>query len=247
MPTIIDQAIVVRLWDFSETSQTVSLLLREHGMLRGLAKGSRREKGNFCGGLDLLTRGEIVAIVKPSADLAILTEWDLREVYWGPRRNLTANRAGLYLADLVHHTLTPHDPHPALFDAITRGLAGLEQPEGVMGAVLRFQWDLLVETGYQPRLEEPGGTGDPPGRKAYGFDPASGGIVADPGPERGGGVEARVWRVRADTVETLRRLGAGGDGPEGTGEGIERSARLLAAYLEHITGHAIPSGGAMFG
>jgi recombinational DNA repair protein (RecF pathway) len=48
VPPIIDQAIVVRLWDFSETSQTVSLFLREHGMLRGLAKGSRRAAGWTC-------------------------------------------------------------------------------------------------------------------------------------------------------------------------------------------------------
>ena len=56
MPTITDQAIVIRRWDFSETSQTVSLFTRDHGIVRGLAKGAKREKGDFSGGLDLLTR-----------------------------------------------------------------------------------------------------------------------------------------------------------------------------------------------
>lgn len=247
MPTIIDQAIIVRLWDFSETSQTVSLFLREHGMLRGLAKGSRREKGKFCGGLDLLTRGEIVAIVKPSAELAILTEWDLLEVYWGPRRSLKANRVGLYMVDLVHHALTPHDPHPALFDSLARGLAGLEAGATAMRVAVQFQWDLLVETGYQPRLEalDWEADGEKPAR-AYGFDPSTGSLGPDPGPEQSGGAKSRVWRVRADTVEFLRRLGRGEASEAMVAEVAERAGRLLGAYLESIAGQPIPSGASLF-
>ncbi|MCH7602254.1 MAG: recombination protein O N-terminal domain-containing protein, partial [Planctomycetes bacterium] len=62
MPTISDYAICIRRWDFSETSQTVSLFTRESGIIRGLAKGAKREKGNFSGGFDLLTLGQVVAI-----------------------------------------------------------------------------------------------------------------------------------------------------------------------------------------
>ena len=42
MPTISDYAICIRRWDFSETSQTVSLFTRESGIIRGLAKGAKR-------------------------------------------------------------------------------------------------------------------------------------------------------------------------------------------------------------
>ena len=74
VPQLRDIAVCVRHWDFSETSQTVSLLTREHGILRGLAKGSRRDKGDFSGGIDLLTCGEVIAIVKPSGAMATLTQ-----------------------------------------------------------------------------------------------------------------------------------------------------------------------------
>ena len=72
MPIIADTAICIRCWDFSETSQTVSLFTREHGVVRGLAKGAKREKGGFSGGLDVLTRGEMIASVKPGRDLAAI-------------------------------------------------------------------------------------------------------------------------------------------------------------------------------
>ena len=64
MPTITDNAVCIRRWDYAETSQTVSLFLREHGIIRGIAKGAKREKGAFSGGIDLLTRGQVVAMFR---------------------------------------------------------------------------------------------------------------------------------------------------------------------------------------
>ena len=113
MPTISDYAICIRRWDFSETSQTVSLFTRESGIIRGLAKGAKREKGKFSGGFDLLTLGQVVAIVKPGRDLATLTEWDLQDTNRHLRANLRVNKTALYIADLIHHMLTDHDPHQA--------------------------------------------------------------------------------------------------------------------------------------
>ena len=49
-----DEAICIRHWDFSETSQTVGLFSRTHGLIRAIAKGSRRERGGFSGGVDLI-------------------------------------------------------------------------------------------------------------------------------------------------------------------------------------------------
>ena len=59
MGTMHDQGVCIRQWDFSETSQTVSLFGRSLGVVRGLAKGARRERGAFDGGVDLLSRGEL--------------------------------------------------------------------------------------------------------------------------------------------------------------------------------------------
>ena len=117
MPTIRDEAICVRHWDFSETSQTVSLFLREHGLLRGLAKGARRERGAFSGGFDLFTRGEIVAIVKPGRELATLTEWTLLETFPVLRKSAPANRMAWYLADLIGRFLHQPEPHPTTWHA----------------------------------------------------------------------------------------------------------------------------------
>lgn len=242
---ITEQAIVLRHWEFSETSQTVSLFTRGFGMLRGLAKGARRERAPFSGGFEVLTRGEISAIVKAGTDLATLTEWDLQEVYWGPRRSLFAHRAGMYLIDLVRHAVTDEDPHIGLWDALDAALRDLpDRPD--YDAILRLQWALLVETGYRPRLDADVITGDPLDASAetYGFSASGGGLVHDPG--RHG--PDHIWRVRADTVEVLRRLDDAGGSSAGPGDidSVERASRLLATALTEILSRDLPSREALY-
>src|SRR5262245_12470421 len=99
MPPITDQAICIRQWDWSETSQTVSLFSREHGILRAVAKGAKRENARFSGGLEVATRGEIIARIKPGDTLSLLIAWDLQEVFPGTRARLQSFHAAMLLMD----------------------------------------------------------------------------------------------------------------------------------------------------
>ena len=81
MPTVTDNAICIRRWDYSETSQTVSLFMRDHGLVRGIVKGAKRAGGGFDGGVDVLTHGQVVMILTPSRELATVTAWHVLEVF----------------------------------------------------------------------------------------------------------------------------------------------------------------------
>ena len=227
MATIVDEAVCIRHWDWSETSQTVSLLTRAHGIIRGLAKGARREKGAFSGGIELATLGELVAIVKPTGALATLVSWDLRETYSGVRRSLGAFHAGMYAIDLVHHSVTDGDPHPGLFGAVRTVLGALGADEQANERVLlEFQWALLTETGYRPDLGEV-----VVGEVAL-FSPDLGRVVAF-------GQDA--WRVRASTLALLSAMDGEGLGAGADPDQVRRANRLLAAYLRHVFGREVPS------
>lgn len=238
MPSITDQAIVIRRWDFSETSQTVSLLTHEHGIIRGLAKGAKREKGDFSGGLDLLTEGEIVAIIRPGRDLATLTAWHLQQVHRVLRERLAANRAAMYMADLVHHMLIDHDPHPAVFKALSDALARLDgDPDCSELALLGLQWSVLAEAGYQPELQQDARSGATlkEGSLALAFSAASGGLV-NVNADDAGADAAAVWRVRRETIDLLRDHAAGRDVTARDAESMRRANRLLASYSREIIG-----------
>lgn len=248
-----EDAVVLRLWDFSETSQTAALFTRGRGIVRCLAKGSKRPRAKFSGGLELVTRGEAVLIVKPGAELAQLIEWDLGESYFGLRRSVDAHLAGAYAADLVFRCVTDHDPHERLFEALLDALRRVDEGAldraAILDSVIRFQWAMLRETGYTPSLGvdvRTGGALEP--RASYGFDPRLGGLTRDPG---AGG---EIWRVRSETVEALRTLAVEapqsdartGEGPSGPGDVLgndaaSRGVRLLAAWIAAAFGEAPPS------
>jgi len=237
VPTIRDEAVCLRRWEFSETSQTVCLLTREHGILRGLAKGARRDRGRFSGGFDILTRGEIVAITKVGRDLATLTDWHLRDTARALRTSLSANKAGLYGVDLMYHMLTDQDPHPALFDQLVRTLSDLADPGNIGAALLRLQWAVAVECGFRPVTDRDARTGEPIplDARSVTFDPEAGGTII--------GRTTRGWQARRSTMDLLAQIEELPEiGPLPVdADCIDRANRLLAAYLRDILGFELNS------
>lgn len=251
MPTLKDDAICIRHWDWSETSQTVSVLTREHGIVRGLAKGSKRENARFSGGLELATRGELVAIVKQSdADhsLATLTSWDLLETFPGIGWSLAGFNAAMAMLDFVHHGLIERDPHPGVFDALAIGLRRLEQPREVTHATLCFAWALIDESGHRPELfQDPGSSALLGEAVLYGFDPRRGMLVPDPGDPSYSPLQAgdasTIWRVRGETVRVLRGLAEGStlDPDACPPDAVTRALKLLCFYFRELAGIQPPA------
>ncbi len=227
MPRLTDDAVVLRRFDWSETSQIAWLFTRAHGLVRGVAKGAKRPKSAFDGGLEPLTRGEVGAIVKPDSDLATLTSWDLRVVCWAARSSLEANRAALFAAGLLASIVSDHDPHPPIFDALVGLLDALDAGDDPWGGAARFQWVALVDTGHAPQLEQV----DALARDAdvMGFDPHAGAFTPDPGAHA-----HALWRVRSTTGAGVAAL-AGGEIPP-AGEATARVNRFLLSYWTWVLG-----------
>ena len=257
MPPFKDQAICIRHIDWSETSQIVALLTEQHGVLRGMAKGSKRTSpsavARYSGGIELLTQGQIVGMTKPTAELATLTEWDLQEPYRHLRQNLRAQRLAMYGADLAIALLADHDPHPKSFAALGQLLGDLSDPDRHDAALLSFQWRLLEDTGYRPQLSQDVRTGKPldlphvgeegqmnASLEVYTFDPRGGGLTVAVN-----GIENGSWRVRGATVALLRRLadgqGVSGDPGDESAESIGRANRLLCVYARAILDRELPT------
>jgi len=70
MQEISTEGVCVRVWDWSETSQTASILTRDLGVVRVIAKGSKREKSDYSGGLEPATCGRLTARLKPGDGLS---------------------------------------------------------------------------------------------------------------------------------------------------------------------------------
>lgn len=241
MASVFDSGICVRVWDWSETSQTVAVLSREHGLVRGVAKGSKREKSGFSGGFEIATRGQVGLQIKRGDQLSLLTSWDLSDTYPVVRTTSSGFGAAMALLEVAQSCVQPLDPHPGLFDALSAALAALSgSRDGDVARVAEFLWRALADTGHKPELDHDVNTGAPLAEAAtYAFSPRLGGLVADAGLQD-------AWRVRAETVQTLRAMDAGQTLSAGPAT-HERAARLLWSYWRELIGRELPATGTYLG
>lgn len=167
-----DEGIVLRLSDYSETSQIVTLLTQQHGQVRLIAKGARRAtKARPSVGLDLLEIGQMTfQPARGDAGLGTLGEWKQQSALLGLRRDLLTLHTALYAAESTRAVTSEHDPCPEIFESfrlLLRSLAGendaeaapaadatIDAPAGTAALLLKYEAGLLKEIGYAPSLRQ---------------------------------------------------------------------------------------------
>lgn len=152
-----DTAICLRAVNYSETSQVVTLFTRDSGKVAAMAKGSRRAKSSFDGPIEVFSFGEVMFTIKDSGgQLAMLTEFNQQPKFRMLSQNLNALNAGLFAAELTEKFLEDHDPHPPLFDKLTKFLETVQcetNHANMLAWLILYQLRLLEETGVAPMLD----------------------------------------------------------------------------------------------
>ena len=150
-----DQAICLRTTDYSETSQVVHFLTRASGVVRLLAKGTKRPKSKSLGAIDLLSEGDLVFAGAGRGALGTLMEFTEAVSHLDLRRDARRLNTGLFMLEMVAAMLADADPHVEVFDLLHNALARLGHDEAPAPAVLAyFQWRLLRHVGLLGQLRD---------------------------------------------------------------------------------------------
>lgn len=251
-----DRCICLRKFEYSETSQILTLFGRTHGVVRVIAKGAHRKTkagaSRFGGGVDLLDVGEAVFSVQPERDLGTLAEWNLREGHPDLRRNLRGLYLGFYAAELVSFLIEEHDPHADLFDRLEETLLELGTARAEQ-SFIAFQVDLLRDTGYLPELANCASCGQSQianQKTQIAFAPSRGGVVCrscEPAfPDRLP-FDARLLGVMQYVLKLVASNGrpATENGPSArrlpglTRHQTDPINRILAEHVEHTLGRRL--------
>ena len=107
---------MLRTWPVHEADQIVSLLTREQGKLRGVAKSAARSRRRFGGALEPMTYVRASYATRPRQELVRLDSFEiLRSPLSDPVDYTPRRRASLFYAEVLEEMLPDHDPQDAIF------------------------------------------------------------------------------------------------------------------------------------
>ena len=221
-----DEGVVLRTQKLGEADRIVTLLTREHGLVRAVAKGVRRTTSRF--GARLEPFSHVDCLFAEGRSLDIITQVEVMGV---PGRAISSDYSAYTSGTVMLETaerLTGEEGHPSvqqylLLVAALRALgAGTREPGSILDSFLLRS---LAVSGYAPSFEECARCGLPGPHRA--FTPAAGGMLCG---------SCRLPGSAHPAPETVELLGALLSGDWDIVSAAEpRHAReasgLVAAYL----------------
>lgn len=154
MSVVSTPAVLLRSFNYSETSRVLKLYTRDLGLVSVMAKGIRRDGARGQAGLDTFSRGELTAYVRTTRDLQTFKEFSVEEAGAPLGRDVLRFAGASVLAEIVLLHAGP-DPSPHVFDGLTNALRRIEaEPHcGIIGVVLAEGWMLVAALGYEPQID----------------------------------------------------------------------------------------------
>ncbi len=182
-------ALVLRVYPWSETSCVANIYTRDFGKRSVLAKGARRPKSPFEAALDLLSICHVVFIPKSADSLDILTEAKLIRRFRAGNRDWLRLNCGFYVSELLDRLTDQADHQPELYELALATLFDLDDTQRDPRAiVLRWELQMLRMVGHLPSWQQCATCGDKvlsDEREASGtsrgivFSPISGGVLCE--------------------------------------------------------------------
>jgi DNA repair protein RecO (recombination protein O) len=133
-----------------ETSLIVQAFSRDHGWVTLVAKGAKRPHSVLRPALSVFQ--PLLLSWSGATEVKTMTRAECAGVHplLGP-----AMMSCWYMNELMFRLLPREDPHPGLFDAYVIALQQLAAGQTAAGALRKFEWTLLKETGYGLDQEPP--------------------------------------------------------------------------------------------
>lgn len=146
-----DRAVVLRTYRLAEADRIIVLLGREHGKIRGVAKGVRRTRSRFGARLEPASLVDI-SLWRGRGELDTITGADSAgdvEQLTALRKDLALLGRAMAMLEAVDRLTLERTPAPDLYERLLRGLQSLVTHPSVL-SVGAFLWRLAQLEGVAP-------------------------------------------------------------------------------------------------
>lgn len=140
------EAVQLKIYPYGESDHIVSLLSREYGLLRAIAKGSQKPRSKISGLIAPLRINELLLIRGKSLHRIIQAQTQRSLV--GLQDDYDRLMSGFAIAELLVHFCQEEDAQPELYDVLSNTLSSLSKSEIPLDILLWFLIYLLENQGF---------------------------------------------------------------------------------------------------
>jgi len=144
------EGIVLRRRDFGEADRLLTILTRERGKLKAIAKGARKPQSRKTGHVELFMRSQF--LLGQGRDIDIVVQAEMMEPYNLLRADLVRTTYASYLVELLDRFTVEDDRHTGIYQLLADALGWLAESEELLLPTRYFELRLLALTGFQPQL-----------------------------------------------------------------------------------------------
>ncbi|MCS6874593.1 MAG: DNA repair protein RecO [Pyrinomonadaceae bacterium] len=147
------EGFVLRSSLLGEGDKLVECLTRDHGLLRGVARGARKLKSRFSGSLEMFSEVDIFFFRKEQRELVTFCNIDLRQSYFdfiSKPENFTVFS---YLANLILELVPEFEPDERFYRLVKACLEAAQNDSDLQCITFYFEFWILKLSGFIPSFE----------------------------------------------------------------------------------------------
>src|SRR5687767_12360245 len=115
MPLYETESLVLKSYNLAEADRIVVFFTRDHGIIRGVAKGAKRLHSRFGSTLELFSTVQLSYFQKEDRELVSLQQVELTRSCFSAASDPEFLHTFSYIADLLMAFVPPHDPNETLY------------------------------------------------------------------------------------------------------------------------------------
>ena len=205
-------AVIVRAVDYGEADRVVTLLTRSRGKVSAMARGARKSRRRFAGGLGMFAHGRASIKERRGSQLALLESWTPLVDHTGLAIDVARMAHAGYVCEIARDLSAAEHADAEVFDLLAETLAVLSAPDRPprVETLRVFELRLLDALGFAPVLDRCTSCGRGDFDVGIRFDLSRGGVTCGHchgvGPEMSDASRRALLRARMSTPSQAHEL-----------------------------------------
>lgn len=147
------EGIVLKSFDYRETSRIVTFFTEEYGKVSGVLKGIRKDHKKFGSSVDRFSVNDIVYYKYRNSDLHLISQCDLKQYFYPLRQGLKRTMAASYILELINVVMPIEQKNKKVYRLMINFFADAQGNVDINQLVHLFQIKILLYSGFKPHLD----------------------------------------------------------------------------------------------